>query len=65
MRWQLESAALKKSHIGPFPLFCPNPGKFCSLKRDASPLQGCCGIATLAAFRLAADYLSNGIPLNY
>jgi hypothetical protein len=30
-----------------------------------APLQGCCGIATLAAFRLAAGYLSNGIPLNY
>jgi hypothetical protein len=29
-----------------------------------APLQGCCGIATLAAFRLAAGYLSNGIPLN-
>jgi hypothetical protein len=26
---------------------------------------GCCGIATLAAFRFAAGYLSNGSPLNW
>jgi hypothetical protein len=35
------------------------------LNGDRRPLQGCCGIATLAAFRFAAGYLSNGIPLNW